>query len=173
MPLVQQRQPVGVQAGEGEIVHRAHHGETVFVAQPIDQFEGLLLVPDVERTRRLVEQHDRRLLGERPRDHQPLPLTTAHRAQVPARQVGEIEAFEHVGHHRTIVVGLDAEVADVGRAPQQHVLGAGHVGRQLGALRHVRDQFGTASRRADRQRGTVDLDLTGVHHQPGRGTKDR
>ena len=34
----------------------------------------------------------------------------------------EVEAVEHVGRHRPVVAGLGAEVADVRRAAEQHVL---------------------------------------------------
>jgi hypothetical protein len=130
-PLVEQRQPVGIEAGEGEVVHRADHREAVLAPQPIDELERLLLVPDVERAGGLVEQQDRRLLRECPCDHEPLALATAHRAEVSAGEVHQIEPLEHAGHHRPVVRRLDPEVRDVRVAAEQHVLGTGHVGGQL------------------------------------------
>ena len=35
--LVEQRQPVGVQAGQGEVVHRAQHREAVLAPQTVDE----------------------------------------------------------------------------------------------------------------------------------------
>ena len=54
----------------------------MLAAQPVDQLECLLLMPDVEGAGRLVEQQDRRLLGERSSDDQALPLSTAERAEL-------------------------------------------------------------------------------------------
>ncbi len=69
------------------------------MAQPGDELERLLLVPDVERARRFVEQQDRRLLGEGAGDHETLPLAAAQRAQAPIGEPADVEAFQHAGHN--------------------------------------------------------------------------
>ena len=127
LALVEQRQAVAVLAGEREVVHRRDDGEAVLAAQPGDELEGLLLVADVERARRLVEQQDRRLLGEGAGDHEALALAAAQRAEAPVGERAELEPVEHVGGHRLVVTALRAEVADVRRPPEQHVLEPGHV----------------------------------------------
>ena len=104
----QQRQPVGVLAGEGEVVQRAEHGEPVLAAQPVDQVEHLLGVAEVERRRRLVEQEHPRLLGQRPGQHGALLLAAGERGQRPVGQGAEAEAVHDVGDHLPV---------DAARAP--------------------------------------------------------
>ena len=87
-PVVEQHEPVGVLPGQREVVHRRDDGEVVVAPQLVDELEHLLLVADVERGRRLVEQHDRRALGQRPGDEHALALAARERRQ---HAVGEVE----------------------------------------------------------------------------------
>ena len=66
------------------------------MAHAIDKFESLLLMADVERTGRLVEQQHRRTLSDRTRQHDPLALTTAQRVQPALREVGEVELHQNL-----------------------------------------------------------------------------
>ena len=102
------------------------------------ELERLLLAAEVERARRLVEEEDRRLLRERPREHGALQLAAAQRAQRALRELAELEPLERVLGRQPVVAALGAEVAEVRRAAEQHVLGHGQLGRRLGDLRHER-----------------------------------
>ncbi len=53
-------------------------------AQLVDQLQHLLLVADVQRAGRLVEQQQRRALGQRPGQEDPLPLAAGEGGQRPA-----------------------------------------------------------------------------------------
>ncbi len=53
------------------------------MAQLGDELQRLLLMADVERGGRLVEQQDRRLLRERPGEHHPLSFAAAQRTEQP------------------------------------------------------------------------------------------
>ena len=77
---------MGVLAGEREVVHGRQDRERVVDAQPVDEVEHLLLVADVERAGGLVEQQDRRGLGQRPGDHHPLALAARQRAERPVER---------------------------------------------------------------------------------------
>ena len=100
---MQQGQPIAVEPRQGEVVHRRDHGEPVVVAEAGDQFERLLLVADVEGAGGLVEQQDRRLLGEGTGDDEALLFAAAQRAESPIGELAEVEPFEDAGHHRPVV----------------------------------------------------------------------
>ena len=161
-PLVEQRQPIAVEPGEREVVHGRHHRQPVVAAQPGDELQRLLLVADVEGARRLVEQQDRCLLGEGAGDDEPLPLAAAQRTEAAVGERGELQALEHVRRHRLVVTALRAEVADVRRPAEQHVLEPGHVVGDDRRLRDVGDELGPPTARAQRQRRAVDDDVTGA-----------
>src|SRR5581483_234469 len=57
--VVEEHEPLGVLPREREVVHRGHDGEASLTAESVDHLEHLLLVTDVERSRRLVQEHDR------------------------------------------------------------------------------------------------------------------
>lgn len=137
MTFVQQRQAVGVEAGEREVVHRRHHCQPALVPHAINQFQRLLLVPDVECTGRFVEQQHRRALGDRASQDQPLRLAAAERAEHPVGERRQIEALQDVVGDHAILGADTAEVADERAATQQHVVEHRHVCRQHRRLRHV------------------------------------
>ena len=133
-------------------MHRRHDGQPVLAPQPGDELERLLLVADVERARRLVEQQDRRLLGERPGDHEPLALAAAQRAEpAPANGPSSSRSSTPATISRSWRVAA-GEVADVRRPAEQHVLDAGHVVGDQRLLRHVGDELRPPAARARRQR---------------------
>ena len=70
-PASSRTHAIGVLRGEGEVVHRGHERQLGLVPELVEQLERLLLVTDVERGGRLVEDHDPRLLRERARDDRP------------------------------------------------------------------------------------------------------
>jgi len=72
LAVVEQDKLVGVLPGRGQVVQRADHGQAVSAAQLIDQLKHVLLVADVQRGGRFVEQDDARFLGQCPRQHDPL-----------------------------------------------------------------------------------------------------
>ncbi len=121
------------------------------MAQAGDELERLLLVADVERARRLVEQQDRRLLGEGTGDHDALPLAAAQRAEAPIGGPTHVEAFQHAGHNVTVVTGRGAEVGDVRRAAEQHVFERRHVVGHQRYLRHVGDRAPLVAGRTGRR----------------------
>ena len=78
---------VGVPAREVEVVQHEHDGAPLLAVEFFAQVEHVDLVGDVEVGRRLVEQHQVGLLGERHRDPHPLALTAR---QFVDRSVGEL-----------------------------------------------------------------------------------
>ena len=106
-------------------------------AQVVDQLEHLLLVADVERGGRLVEQHERRALGQRPGDEHPLALAAGERRRRSrSAKLEQVEVGEGVVHGGEVAAALDAERADVRRAAEQHVVDHAHAGRDHRRLRH-------------------------------------
>ena len=80
---VEEQHAVGVLRGEREVVHRGDQRQPGLLAKAVEQVERLLLVPDVERGGRLVEQDDRRLLRERAGDDDALLLAAGERPEPP------------------------------------------------------------------------------------------
>ncbi len=91
---VEQEHAVGVLRGERQIVHRGDEGQTGLLAQAVEQLERLLLVPDVERRGRLVEENDLRLLRDRARDDDTLLLAAGQRPEAAIREGQEVEPRE-------------------------------------------------------------------------------
>ena len=155
-------------------MHRRHHREAVLAPQPCDQFERLLLVPDVERAGGLVEQQDRRLGHQRPRDHQPLLLAAAQLAEPAVAERREVELLERLADERPVEARLGAEVRRrTGHGPSSTYSNAGHVVREHRRLRHVRHERGAALPRPQLQRGAVDHDVAGERHDARARPQDR
>ena len=93
-PFVEQQHAVGVLRGERQVVHRGDQGEALRGAECVQQLERVLLMADVERGGRLVEEHDRSLLRQRAGDDHPLALAAAQRAERPLGERVEIEPCE-------------------------------------------------------------------------------
>ena len=79
--LVEQDHPLGVLRGQRQVVHGGDERQRRLGAERVEELERLLLVADVERGGRLVEQDDARVLDERPGDDDALALATAERPE--------------------------------------------------------------------------------------------
>ena len=118
----EERELIGVLPRQRQVVHRGEHGEAVLPAEIVDEIEHLLLTTHVQGRRRLVEQEDRRLLGQRPADHGPPSLAAAQRPQLPGGQRSQLEPLDDVAGHASIASSLPREVRQVRRPPEEHVL---------------------------------------------------
>ena len=78
------------------VVVRDHQDRLPTGVQPPEQLEHLVPALGVERARRLVGEQQRRLVRERTRDREALPLTTREHARRVLRLVGEAEQVEQV-----------------------------------------------------------------------------
>ena len=103
--FVQEGEPVGVHAGEGEVVHGGDDGEAVFGAESSDKFEGLLLVTDVEGAGWFVEEEDGRFGGEGAGDDESLAFATGELSEASVSELSEIEAIR-------IAVSKSTRIAD-------------------------------------------------------------
>ena len=65
-------------------------------AELVDQLQHLLLVADVQRAGRLVEQQQGGTLGQRPGQEDPLPLAAGEGGQLPVGEPGQVEPVQHV-----------------------------------------------------------------------------
>ena len=135
----EQEHAVGVLPREREVVHRRDDGQAGCRLLRRDELEHVLLVADVERARRLVEQQQPGALGERTREHGALQLAARERGQRAPGQRDEIEPLEHLGDGRVVGRPLAAERPGVRRAAEQHVVGDGRERRHDRRLRHERD----------------------------------
>ncbi len=68
----QQDQPVGELSGQRQVVHGAEHGQPVLEAQGVDDLERVDTATEVEGAGGLVEEEDRRLLGQGPSEDETL-----------------------------------------------------------------------------------------------------
>ncbi len=164
---VQQRETIAVEPGESEIVHGRQHGEPVLTPQAIDEFEGLLLMADVECAGRFVQQENRSLLGQCTGDDEALTLATRERSETTVGELRQVETFENVAHDGSVVSSLGTEIRDVRITSEKHVLEAAHVVRQHRRLGHVSHQCGAASTRPQIERAAVDEYPSFVANQTG------
>ena len=101
----------------------------------------------------------RRLLGERPREHRPLLLASAQRSQRPAREGDQLELGERAVGRLEVARALAAERADVRRSPEQDVVAhdASRTGGAATAARRravARPRVGRAPRPRRRRSGS-------------------
>ena len=170
----QEQQPVAHLGGEVQVVGDEQDRDAALAVQSAQQGGRLRLVPEIEVGRRLVEDEEPRLLGERPRHRRALALAAA-QAVEPLR--GELE---HAGRlHRgagALPVGRALEVA-LGRvriAPHQDQLLDRE--RELGrhALRDHGDPARELGRAPVRQRPPLEEDPAGVGRKhPGEQADQR
>ena len=106
----------------------------------VEQLERLLLMADVERRSRLVEQDDPRLLRERTCDDDALLLAARERPETPSRVAEQVEPRRARGGGLAIPPPLLRERAEVRRAAEEHVLAHRHPGRRRGLLRDDGEQ---------------------------------
>ena len=124
-------------------MQRRDHGEPVGEPEPVDELQHLLLVAEVEGGGGLVEQEHGGLLGQRPGEHDALPLAAGQvRRAVRAANADRSSRSSTDAGDLPVVAALPAEIGDVRRAAEQGVVEHGHVGRQRRGLRGVGDQPG-------------------------------
>ena len=109
-------------------------------AQPVEELERLLLMPDVERGGRLVEEDDLRLLRERARDDDALLLTAGERPEAAVGEREEVEPRERARRRVAVARALLRERAEVRRPAEEHVLRDRHPGRSRRLLRDDGDE---------------------------------
>ena len=112
-PRIHHRDPVAGLGEHAEVVGDQDQRQPQLLAQPLQQLQHLGLHDDVERRRRLVGDHQRRVARERERDHHPLSLA--------ARELVGVAAAERPGQPdgRQQLVGALADFARVRRAGVQ------------------------------------------------------
>lgn len=118
-PARQQDQAVGVLSRQGQVVDRGHDGQLVGQPQLVDQLQHLLLMADVQRGRRLVQQEHRGLLGERAGQHHALPLPARQMVQRAGGEGGEVQPAEHLAGDGPVARALPPEMRDVGERPSR------------------------------------------------------
>ena len=170
--LVEQHEPLGVLAGEREVVHRRHHGQAV-APQRVDELEHELLAAEVERRRRLVEQQHRRLLRERAREDRALQLAAAVRAERPFGEGLELEAAQRLCRRLAVATPLAAEIRDVRRTAEEDVLRDRQRRRRLGLLRDAGDEASDRTPTEPARVPSVDVDLAFVLRETGERAQGR
>ncbi len=170
---VEEHQAVGVLGRQGEVVQGSEHGDGALPAQALHQVEHLLLVADVERGGRLVEEQHRRILGHRPGQHHPLPLPSGQGPERPVGQQGGVQALEGGQGEPAVGCALRRPVAQVGDAPQQHVLRGRHPAGENRVLGYQRHQAGGPPARQGGEGMTPYLDLTLGGDRAGQGPQQR
>ena len=142
-------EPSGVEHAD-PLAHPADHAEVVadeqdaraeLLAQAGDQIEHLRLHRRVETRRRLVEDQQRRVLGQRHRDHDPLLHATGELMRIAAHDPGRIRDL-HLREHRA--------------RPIEGLVLAGAEDRE-----HLGDLLADADRRVQRRAGVL------VDHREG------
>ena len=131
------------------------------------------LVADVEAARRLVEEKDRRLLGERPREDDPLALAARQGGDLARPEAAEVEAAEHVLGNGEVRGPLPSEGTEVRGAAEEDVVEHARPGRHDRMLGDERDEARPA-RGGKRLEGDVtDADPAGVGDDAGERLHER
>ena len=107
---------------------------------------------DVEVRRRLVEEENSRLLRERARDHDPLPLATRELVHTPAREAEDAGLGHHALGNRDVPRAFERKRRMMRGPAHQHHLGDGVGKRHRRVLGHDRDEAGEDAARAVRER---------------------
>ena len=100
-------------------MHRRDDGQPRVEPQRVDQLERLLLPPDIERARRLVEQEQVRLLGKRPGEHSALALAAGQRVELAVGELDQIEPRERRLGGRAVVPALAPAYETYGVRPSR------------------------------------------------------
>ena len=91
--------------------------ETSIAPKRFNEVEDVLLVAEVERRCRLVEQHDVGLLGERTRQHDPLTFPAGERADLTHREGAQVKSGEDVHRNAAVRVGSRPKTPRCGVRP--------------------------------------------------------
>ncbi len=114
---------------------RHHHRDLAFGRNHAHDLQHLELVLDIKIARRLIEEENLRLLGERPRDQHALPFSAGELVKLTKRKLLQPHQGDRLGDD-LFVLGTDPP-AYVRPAPQQHGVEDRDRERMRSALRHV------------------------------------
>ncbi|BDZ47529.1 hypothetical protein GCM10025866_34380 [Naasia aerilata] len=133
-------QDVGVAGCEVQIVQDDHDGRAALPVEVGEQVEHLDLVREVEERRRLVEQEDVGLLGERHGDPHALPLAAGQLVDRAVREGQGVGVPQRAGDSGVIGAAPPPEPALVRVPPAAHQVGDGDaLGRDRGLGEEAED----------------------------------
>jgi hypothetical protein len=159
--ILEQHEPIAVLGGEIQVVQHRDHAGTLG-RQLAHAIEELDLVAQIEEARRLVEQQDRRLLGEGAREDDSLALA---RRQLVDRSRGEVQraaALERLARDRQVPRRLEGEPGQVRMSPHEDDLESAEREVEARLLRHDRDATGDRLARQGAQVVAEDRDAAGI-----------
>ena len=106
-------------------------------------------MPNIQRCGRLIEQNDARFLRQRPRQQDPLLLSTRERCHGAVHEVLNAHGLQGPVHHLGIArrEGCQDTLSLVRSAPHLHDIPNGEFKRYGGVLRNGTDDLGSAPRR--------------------------
>ena len=93
---------------------------------PVQDGQQFQLVPDIQEGGRLVEDDDLRLLTDRPRQQDPLPLSVTDRVKRPLSQMLSVYLRERLVDFALILLREDPETACIRVPPHCRHVAAGH-----------------------------------------------
>src|SRR5215207_8311414 len=132
-PVGEHDDVIGVARRERQVVQRSEHREPAMRELP-EESQHRELRPHVEVVRRLVEQEQLGLLGERPRDVHPLSLAARERRVLTVGEVHEVRVLEAAAHDGPVELARSGERAEVGGAAERDDLRDPEAGRVLHVL---------------------------------------
>ena len=159
---MQEQGPIGERGGQVQVVKHGDDRQGPGPPQACEHPQQRDLVPQVEVQGRLVEEEERRLLGEGEGHEHSLALTPGELVDRTLHETVGIGVAQGVGHRVGVPVRRTEQGGGVRDAPEGDDLGHGQPGRQLGEL----GQDGDASRDLEpgpvALRSTQDEDLSPV-----------
>ena len=166
---------VAVAGRQVEVVQHHHDGAAALAVEPGDQVEHLDLVGEVEEGRRLVEQQQVGVLGQRHRDPGPLPLAAGELVEGPVAQVAGVGHLQR-GLDDLLVVGRPLAEPALVRVPAaaDQVADQQAVGRDraLGEQREPTGDLAGRTRRRSASPSSRTLPPARLE-QPGQGAQQR
>jgi len=97
-PIAHERELIAIGGGEVEIVEDAENRQVALPGQAQHEIEDDQLMREIQMSRGLVEEQDGRLLGERARQKQTLPLSARDLTGAPVDKVGSVDERQGTLH---------------------------------------------------------------------------
>ncbi len=129
----------GIAAGLVQVMQHRRKGKALGAVQVAQQLQQVDLMADIQPGGRLIQQHDRCLLGQHHRNPRPLTLSAGEGIHALRRQVGNTGGLHRFGDRQFILFTPAGKQRLVRIAPARHQLLHRDIPRRSGVLRQQPD----------------------------------
>ena len=160
--IVEKGDAVAETEGDVELVSRENDAFVLFPGETGEERDELVAVGEVEERRRLVQEYDRRVLGEGARNHDALALAIAHGVHGASCESRHSYSFERACDDVAVDVLKMSYPVGVWRASESHDVLAAEVGYACALCVHEGDGAGKLLRTHFAEIPAADDDVAGV-----------